>query len=619
MTPWPRFVPFAIVLSTFLLWPAAGGQSQAWAQLGQTPLPQPGASPEASKPEGVAEEAKDDSNRLPTTPVLPPQKSERKRFQLFELDGYYRFRFDWLKNFHMGFREQGMGSSPFPEPLGCVDAATSCDDTIVSSNMRLRLEPVINIDETTSVHLQLDVLDNVVLGSTPETIAGPGSSGFGPLGAFSDRQLGWGPGTGGATDAIRVKRAWAEVETALGQLSVGRQPWHWGLGIYANSGGADPFYGTYDLGANYGDTVDRVMARASIPGTQLQAAVARDWLSTAPVSDHITGFYSAPGAQGWDLEDLDDAIQWVVMISRFDRPALFQENVARGELAINYGGFLAYRTQERDTTTSAEGELQMIQRDLITYTPNVWFKAGKGALSLDVEAVAVFGEIGNVSDIELPALVEGNTLFIDAAIDILSVGGVARLGYKTMEDKLRLGFEVGFASGDQWDGQKPGWTHYRAARPLPIGARDTILDTTINSFMFDPAYSVDLILFRELLGAVKNATYVKPSLAYDITDEIGFDVRGVLSMANKPVATPGNGTFYGLELDGSIGYHKGGLFAGVSYGVLFPLGALDHPENVANQGGPDAGFGFGNGTEDVSNVGSAGTAHTIQTQLVLQF
>ena len=37
--------------------------------------------------------------------------------------------------------------------------------------MRLRLEPTINIDEGTSVHIQADALDNIVLGSTPSDAA----------------------------------------------------------------------------------------------------------------------------------------------------------------------------------------------------------------------------------------------------------------------------------------------------------------------------------------------------------------------------------------------------------------------------------------------------------------
>jgi hypothetical protein len=48
------------------------------------------------KKEGVAEAAPKTAGLLPTTPALPPPKGRRKRWKLFELDGYYRLRTDWL-------------------------------------------------------------------------------------------------------------------------------------------------------------------------------------------------------------------------------------------------------------------------------------------------------------------------------------------------------------------------------------------------------------------------------------------------------------------------------------------------------------------------------------------
>ena len=112
---------------------------------------------------------------------------------------------------------------------------------------------------------------------------------------------------------------------------------------------------------------------------------------------------------------------------------------------------------------------------------------------------------------------------------------------------------------------------------------------------------VDLILFRELIGTVTNAIYVKPTLAYDLTRSITFRAASVISFAHKPAATPGNGDMYGVEFDGDLGYENEGFFAGIAYGVLFPLSAMNHSEDL---------FGA---------AADAGTAHTIQTRLMLQF
>src|SRR5262249_54095918 len=126
---------------------------------------------EEKKKEGVAEAAPKATGLLPTTPALPPPKGRRKRWKLLELDGYYRLRTDWFKNFHLGHNDDpALGGAAFPRALSCTASMSSgagCDNSLSSANMRLRLEPTINLDERTSVHVQADVLDNLVLGSTP--------------------------------------------------------------------------------------------------------------------------------------------------------------------------------------------------------------------------------------------------------------------------------------------------------------------------------------------------------------------------------------------------------------------------------------------------------------------
>ena len=79
--------------------------------------------------------------------------------------------------------------------------------------------------EGTSVHVQADVYDNLVLGSTP---TGMDLSGIytdtnpPPLGAFSEGQDPATQGINSDRDAIRIKRAWAEVEVDDGVSAHGR-------------------------------------------------------------------------------------------------------------------------------------------------------------------------------------------------------------------------------------------------------------------------------------------------------------------------------------------------------------------------------------------------------------
>lgn len=573
------------------------------------------------KKEGVAEAAPKTPGLLPTTPALPPPKGRRKRWKLFELDGYFRLRTDWFKNFHLGFQDNpDLGGAPFPRALGCGSAVTGrpCDNSLSSANMRLRLEPTLNLDEGTSVHIQADVYDNLVLGQTPfgEDLSGVyDDTNPPPLGAFGTDQEPAVRGKNSDRDAILVKRAWAEVAVPLGILKFGRMPNHWGLGIYANGGGYDPINGTYDYDADYGDTVDRVSFSAVIPGTPLRAMIASDWSLTRLVSNQTTANKGHEG-HPFDLDDSDDMNAWVGVISKMDSPQEFRDTVDRGDVAFNYGVYFEYKTQSWDDDLrgfTLGGDLdaanRFVPRDLKTYTPDVWAKLGIGPLLVEGELLAQFGTIKHLDDYG-----------ITAEQKIRKFGGVGRMTWKGVEGKLRLGLEGGFATGDQWDNTIEGRTNIAYANLLGDPAIcNAKRGCTLSQFIFDRDYKVDMILWRHLVGAVTNAVYAKPFLQYDLTKSIMFKVANITSFALRPVATPGNSTVYGTEFNGDLGYSGHRLFAGISYGVLFPFGAMAHPATDSSTGGPGYPFGGPNDPRGDNTNDAPGTAHTIQIRLILGF
>src|SRR5262249_42499569 len=114
-------------------------------------------------------------------------------------------------------------------PGGCADNLDT--DTLGGANMRLRLEPVFNVYEDIKIKMQWDILDNLVLGSTPD---GFPVNPISPLLAFSQSQISPSDGRNALIDSIRVKRVWAEVGTPLGQIRFGRMPSHFGMGLLAN-------------------------------------------------------------------------------------------------------------------------------------------------------------------------------------------------------------------------------------------------------------------------------------------------------------------------------------------------------------------------------------------------
>lgn len=573
------------------------------------------------KKDGVAEAAPKTPGLLPTTPALPPPKGRRKRWKLFELNGYYRLRTNWFKNFHLGFTDDpALGGAPYPRALSCSRTGAGCDNSLSSTNMRLRLEPTFNLDEGTSVHVQADVYDNLVLGSTPiwtDYSAYTGGTANPPLGAFQDGQEPPQSGRNSDRDAIMVKRAWAEVAVPLGILKIGRQPNHWGMGIWNNGGGEDPINGTYDYDGDYGDSVDRVSFSATIPGTPLRAMIASDWNSTGLVSNQ-TSFNRGREGNPWDLEDGDDSNSWIGVISRMDSPQEFKDKVERGEVAFNWGIYFDYKTQSwdqdlREVTLGGTPDpaLSYVPRNLKTYSPDVWVKLGVGDVLVEAELAGHFGTLKSVDD-----------LGISGDHSIRKLGGAGRLTWKGVEGKLRLGFEGGFATGDQWDSQVNGTTvegvtniayANQLGDPNVCNAQSKC---TYSQFMFDRDYEVDMILWRRLYGAVTNAIYAKPFLSYDLTKSIMFKVSNITSFAMKRIATPGNSEMYGTEFNGDLGYNGHRLFAGFSYGVLFPFGAMSHP---ANDTSTTAGFGYGPDANGNTNVGDGGTAHAIQMRVVLGF
>src|SRR5262249_12492620 len=144
------------------------------------------------------------------------------------------------------------------------------------------------------VKSQIDLLDNLVLGSTPEGlllgsqgVPGAMTAASGPVNvpipSLNHTQVPPQAGRNSLTDSVQVKRAWAEVRTPFGLLSFGRMPWHWGAGMYVNAG--DCHYTDDCLDSDYGTNIDRVMFATQLAGIRLAGMF--DWAATGPTSDRL--------------------------------------------------------------------------------------------------------------------------------------------------------------------------------------------------------------------------------------------------------------------------------------------------------------------------------------------
>ncbi len=571
---------------------------------GMQPPPPPGAGQE--KEEGPAEEAPEENRPSDLEPLSGYAEQGRHRMQIFELDGYLRLRSDFMHQFFLGqsyttintgIPNMNYGLPPFPVPLDCPrpgpngtppTSPINCGSkNIGGANLRFRLEPTLNVTDQVRVHAQIDVLDNTIMGSTPDSLAG--IEGFNrppppsmataidtvnnPSGFLSTSQDPPEVGQNGFMSSIRAKRAWAEVDTEFGSIRFGRMPWHWGRGMFYNQGSC--------ADCDVGTTVDRVMGLTTVYGHQL--AVAWDLGAQGPTTQQLTLGRNSPDGYPYDLSQNDDGLQLMAAITKIDSPVTLRERVDRGDVVVNYGLQVVYRNQGDVVipmnTPTAQPSVNGAQPQTPTevgatahlgawsFTPDIWFKLNYKALTLEFEGIGIFGKI------DTPGILAMD----QKSLTLLQLGWVLASELRLYRDAFFVGLETGGATGDQ--AEAPGqYLNYRwRFVQQPTG------DHAINDFHFSPDYHVDEILFRHILGTVTNAIYIKPATSYwfDLgrTRAVGLNGSIIYSLAQVPVSTPGNDLMWGIEMNVGAGYRNTaeGFYGGFTWGVLWPLGALNRP------------------------------------------
>jgi len=510
----------------------------------------------------------------------------KPKLDLFEVNGYFRTRMDLFYRFDLGTPVDPAGFGIFP-----IDPQSDSRHTVAGANMRLRLDPTLNVSEEVRIRGQVDVFDNLLFGSTP---AGGWSDGAGnqtrpwviDSNTMASPTFGW----NSIRDSIAAKRVWGEARTPVGELRFGRMADHFGMGMFTNDGNC--------LDCDDGNTVDRFLFAVKIANHVIAPAL--DFISEGPTSaDPSTPW---PNPQPFDRTQADDSRQWVISILRRDTDDEIRKMRAAGrDTFVNYGLRLAWRTQhwdapsfevggpdngnagggspERDVLTSAA----FVPRDAWTLTPDVWFRLLHKKYRLEFEFVTLHGKVGNRF---LPLGDNRDEVGQNQELTFSQFGAVLQYEITLVDDKLSLGLEIGFASGDGAPGfgNLPG----RATADRPFTEKGdwdgpqyncsaaTCSDKTIDNFRFNSDYRVDLILFREILGTVTDALYVKPSVRYLITEGLDVNFAVVYSQVNAKNTTPTGNRPLGVELDAGINYvSDDGFISSVAYGVLFPLSGLD--------------------------------------------
>jgi len=329
---------------------------------------------QAPKEEGPAQQAPEEAAAPEDLePLAGYTNQNKRRAQLFELNGYFRLRSDYMHqlSLNQGYSNKvpldpltsraytsnaipngNIGLPPFPQALNCRSPQPSGNvlpgsfggcghKDLADSNIRFRLEPTLNVTDQVRIHSQFDVLDNTILGSTPDSLAGiDGASSAvipqAPIPFLYNSQNAPEIGQNGYMSSIRAKRAWAEVDTEFGSLRFGRMPWHFGRGITYNDGSC--------MDCDGGTTVDRIALLTEMYGHQFTLAL--DYGSQGLTSNQLA--LGRIGANGVpiDLAQDDDIYEFMFSVTKIDNAAQIRERVDRGDVVLNYGLQLVYRSQD---------------------------------------------------------------------------------------------------------------------------------------------------------------------------------------------------------------------------------------------------------------------------------
>jgi uncharacterized protein (TIGR04551 family) len=475
----------------------------------------------------------------------------------------------------------------------------ACDnETQQTANLRLRLNPEIHISDNVRIHAQVDLFDNLTLGSTPAGYRfASGSdgqevvvrSGYYPVGFYDDTTVAPDSSSNSLRNSIAVKRAWGEYSTPVGELRFGRMPNHWGLGMLYNSGDR------YD--DDYQSTIDRFMFTTGIK--PLDLVIAGSW--DLP-NEGALGAIDMPGAQPYDIAELDDVNQYSLVIMRKKSAELQQQMLSRGDLVLNAGLYFTYRDQTFANDQALSGsqggatpdanrdELpnQYARRQATAYVPDLWLQVLYKKFRLELEAAAILGSVGSLE------VGSGNAADFeeDNSYTLQQFGAVLELEQKLIEDRLNLGFSFGWASGDP-DAYNQSNGSTRPGNLVPTANEVQVNDDTISTFRFHPSYRVDLILNRNILQRVQGTYFIRPSASYDFMRDpegqrAGGAIQAIWTRASEFVQTPGHDADLGIELDASVYFQArdgvlndnpekmGGFYSSIQFGVLFPLAGMGY-------------------------------------------
>ncbi len=455
----------------------------------------------------------------------------------FDATGYLRLRAEGLYNLDLDTGTSSTGQPLYPVPIGDPNS-----QWLTAADARLRTDLAVYAPGgLVAVKVRADLIDNVELGNSPQLIAGPGGAPT-PAGSLSQQPL----------QLIRIKRAYGEALTPIGLIAAGRMGSNWGVGMLTNGGDC--------LDCDSGDAADRIAFITPLAGHLWAAAYDFSW--SGP---------TLPRPSGIRVLELDPAAAvrtWTFAVLRYKDDWSRERRRAAGKLTLEYGAYVSIRTQGQDVPAAylpiaappVVDSSQVVYRGFHGTAIDLWGRFTAPWAVIQAEGALVLASVDQAS------LVPGVTL--RDPITATQTGAAVESNFGPPDARVGAGLDFGYASGDP----SPG---FGTQISLPY-------DTSVNAFRFAPDYRIDQILFREIIGTVTDAIYVRPHARATIASfpkgRLEATAAVVASEAIYASSTPGGQTPLGVEIDPSLSYDStDGFHALLEYGLLFPLAGMDNP------------------------------------------
>ena len=283
------------------------------------------------------------------------------------------------------------------------------------------------------------------------------------------------------------------------------------------------------------------------------------------------------------LEPSDAVAGPTLAILKIHSPAALARRAAAGKTSVEYAVYISHRTQDRDVPASYLPTAAPVTsftsndpsaRGFTATATGGWFRISSDRFRIEAELAYLAANVAQPSLIPGAAVTEPITskqlgLAVESDVNV----GVGKIG-----------FDLGYASGDS----APGFGAFPAA-----GQSATIPgqfdgpqasapgDRTVDNFRFHPDFHIDQILFREIIGTITDAVYLRPHAKMTLLEVGGGHLEAgaalIASWAVEATSTLSGQRALGIELDPELRYvSRDGFALTLDYGVLAPGAAFDN-------------------------------------------